>query len=336
MKRFFPALGLVFLGLSSCKNDNEQKCAVVPDTQGISMNLTIQSLEDSLPSVTTKSQLVAFLTRHTDLRDHFFARNSYPNDSVFINDLYHRFTHPSMDTLLMETHKVFGDGSRLKKEFQQAFLNLKFYYPDFTPPKIETIISGMEKDLFVSDTLIVVGLDYFLGKDAKYRPQVYEYMLRRYEPASIVPSVILLYGIDPFINKTQLGDKSVLADMIGYGKAYYFGKRLLPCVPDSILIGYSSEEMEGAKANEDLIYKRLIDNEVIYSTSHQIKQRYLEERPKTLEVGEKCPGRIGTWIGWQIVNAYAERNPNMTLPQIMNLTQADKLFRDSKYRPQSK
>ncbi len=80
----------------------------------------------------------------------------------------------------METHKVFGNNAHLNEEFRQAFNNIKYYYPDFHPPKIQTIISGLETgcDMFVSDTLIVVGLDFFLGKGARYRPNMYEYMLR--------------------------------------------------------------------------------------------------------------------------------------------------------------
>jgi len=42
-----------------------------------------------------------------------------------------------------------------------------------------------------------------------------------------------------------------------------------------VFIGFTSEELNSARENEDLIYARLIENEVMYSTSNQIKQRYL-------------------------------------------------------------
>ena len=336
MKRFFTVFFCVWACLSGCKKDREQKCAFVPDTKNILIDLKIESLEDSLPSITTKTQLVDFLTHHPALRDHFFGRSRYPNDSMFINELYHRFTNLAMDTLLTEAHKVFGNGSGLSEQFRTAFANIQYYYPEFKPPKIQTIISGMETDLLVTDTLVVIGLDYFLGPGARYRPNMYQYMLRRYDKDFIVPSVMLLYGIDARFNKTELADKTVLADMIAYGKAYYFAKRMLPCVPDSVFIGFTTEEINSARENEDLIYVRLIENEVMYSTSHQIKQRYLAERPKTLEIGEKCPGRIGQWIGWQIVEAYTKRNPEKKPPQIMGISQATAIFKDSKYRPGKK
>jgi len=327
-------IGVVTLVLVwSCSGNVEEKCAFVPDTKSITVDLQFESLEDSIPAITSKQQLVDFFSRNPTLRDFVFGREAYPNDSAFINELYARFSNPHFDSLLLETNKVFGDLSELKAEFNNAFVNLKYYYHDFQPPKIQTIITGLETDLFVTDTLVVVGLDYYLGKGAKYRPNMYEYMLRRYEKNFIVPSVMLLYGIDSRLNETDLNDRTVLAEMITYGKAYYFAKQMLPCVPDSVFIGYSSDEIAGARANQDLIWKKLVEDEVFYSTSAKIRQKYIAERPKTFDVADQAPGRIGTWVGWQIVNSYASRKPELTLPELMLIKNAKQIFDESRYRP---
>jgi hypothetical protein len=318
--------GLILL-LSGCKKEKETPVAVT---------VPIESLEDALTSVHSKQELVNFLTQHPVLRDYFLGRKNYPNDSVFINTLYKRFTNPHFDTLLMETHRVFGDGAQLKAEFEEAFGHVKANYPDFKIPKIKTAVSGLQdgSDLFVSDSLIIIGLDYYLGAKAKYRPNMYAYLLRRYNKDFIVPSVMLLYGIDARFNKTNLSDQSVLADMIAYGKAYYFASHMLPSVADSVFIGYSGKEWNTAEANEGTIYKHLVDKEVMYATSHQVKQRYLDERPNTLEIAQNCPGRIGAWVGWQIVNSYAAQNSGRSIVEVMNDASAQKIFKDSHYRPE--
>jgi hypothetical protein len=238
--------------------------------------------------------------------------------------------------LLQETRRVFGDLSALTFEFEQAFKNLKSYYPDFVPPKVQTIISGLDTDMYVSDTLIIVGLDFYLGKDGRYRPKLYDYLLRRYDPDDIVPSAMLIYGISDSLNRIDAKDKTVLADMIAYGKSYHFAKRMLPCVPDSILMSYTKEEMEGSRKNQDLIWSRFIESQVLYSTSHVTKKDYLGDRPFTIQVGEKCPGRIGQWVGWQIVNKYMESHPEVTLQQLMRQSDAQKIFKESRYKPQRK
>lgn len=333
MRFVYPAL--LSLLLINCSPGREENCAFIPDTGTERVALVFESLEDSLPAITDKSELVRFMTLHPETRDLFFNRAAYPSDSVFINKLFSRFSHPYLDTLLQETHRVFGNGQALRDEFAQAYTNLRYYYPDYQPPRIQTLISGLETDLFVTDSTIYVGLDYYLGAGAKFRPNnMYDYMLRRYTRDFIVPSVMLLTGVDSRFNKTNEEDKTVLAEMIAYGKAYYFAKRMIPCVADTLLMGYSTREWEGSIAYEHLIWSRLVQDQVLYSTSHLVKQRFLAERPKTIEVGEECPGRIAQWVGWRIVEKFMEENPGVTLPQLMEISDAQRIFKGSGYKPQ--
>jgi len=319
----------------SCNEDETESCAETPeDVQTVQFDFV--DLQDSILNLDTKTSLVSFLSRHPEVRDYIFRRNEYPNDSAFINQLYDRFRHPSFDTLAMETEKVFDDLSQLKSQFAEAFSNIKAYYPEFKPPIVKTIITGLDSDLLVSDSIIVVSLDFYLGDGAKYQPRIYEYLLRRYGPEDIVPSCILMFGISERFNKGDLKDKTVLAEMIAYGKSFYFAKRTLPCVPDSVFLWYTAEEMRGSRKNEDMIWARLIQDKVIHSTSMIDKRNYLGERPFTIQVGEKCPGRIAQWIGWRIVEAYMKSHPQTTLPELMAISDAQELFRESKYKPQKR
>lgn len=324
---------LIALLMWGCDKAEKEECVVKPDVSGIDLTIQFEHLEDSLVNISSRKELTRLLGRNPALRDYIFRRAEYPDDSAFVNSLYDKYTNPAIDTLLMETKRVFGDLSNLKSQFEEAFHNIKSYYPDFIPPKVQTVISGIETDLLVSDTLIIVSLDYYLGKGAKYRPKFYEYLLRRYEPEDIVPSVLLIYGINERINKTDLNDKTVLAEMIAYGKAFYFAKHMLPCVPDSVFLWYTMEEMEGARHNEDLIWARFIQDKVVYSTSMLDKRNYLGERPFTTQVGEKCPGRIGQWVGWRIVKQYMQNQKNTSLPELMDNPNAQEIFKASSYRP---
>lgn len=320
--------------LSGCGDKTKDECISSPKTDDIALQLEWEELHDSLAEVKTKTEMVRLFTRHPLVRDYVFRRTEYPDDSTFINEVYKRLTNPGIDTVLMETNRVFGDLSGLKSEFEKAFKNIKHYYPDFIPPKIQTVISGLDTDMLVSDSLIIVGLDFYLGKDGRFRPKMYDYLLRRYDPDDIVPTVMLIYGIGDDLNITNEADKTVLADMIAYGKSYYFAKRMLPCVADSVLMSYSDDDIEGSRNNQDLIWARFVESQVLYSTSHVVKKDYLGDRPYTIQVGEKCPGRIGQWVGWQIVEKYMETHPDVTLPELMKMSDAQKLFRESRYKPE--
>jgi hypothetical protein len=335
MKKGFGFIMLV-LALAGCRKDEEEQCAVTPDASAVSVDVVVEQWQDSLSNIRSKAGLVQLFSRQPMIRDYVFRRTTYPDDSVFLNTVFQRLSNPHFDSLAMETKTIHGDLSTLRMQFAEAFRNLKFHYPDFIPPKVKTVISGMETDLFVSDSLIIVSLDFFHGPGAKYRPQEYEYILRQYKKENIVPSCMLIFGINNRFNNTDPKDKTVLADMITYGKAFYFAKQMLPCVPDSTFMWYTPEEIKGSRKNQDLIWARLIQDKVLYSTSHVTKQKYLQVRPKTLEVGEECPGRIAQWVGWQIVNSFMQSHPQMTLTTLMSMNDAQTIFKDSRYRPQRK
>ena len=333
MLRYLSWFAFSLLLLTSCDSETEEACVFQPEVAS-KVTLDFEMLQDSLLNISSKNDLVKLLTRHPVIRDFIFRRDEYPNDSTFINELFDRFTNPHLDTLHAETKRVFGDGSSLKTEFEEAFSNLSYYYPNIRLPKIKTVVSGLlGTDLLVTDSLIVVSLDFFLGQGAKYRPKMYEYLLRKYDPSDVVPSCMLIYGISENFNKSEPKDQTVLADMIAYGKAFYFAKHMLPCVPDSVFIWYTPQEINGSRKNEDLIWARFIESQVLFSTNKKVKQDYLGERPATIQVGEKCPGRIGQWVGWRIISKYAETHPDITLPDLMRLEDAQKIFKESRYKP---
>jgi hypothetical protein len=326
-------LSLVSFFVVSCETDKDG-CVTVPDTKAIAIDVKIEPLQNQIANIQSKQQLVDLFTKEPLVRDYIFRRTEYPDDSVFINEIFDRVTNPHFDSLLSETNRVFGDLGILEEEFAAAFKNIKYHYPQFNTPKIKTVVSGLDTDMLVTDSLIIVGLDFYLGKGAKYRPAIYDYLLRKYDREDIVPTTVLIYGISDRFNKTDMKDKTVLADMVAYGKSFYFAKRMLPCTPDSVLISYTPDEIKGSKKNQDLIWARLIESQVLYSTSHVVRKDYLGERPATIQVGEKCPGRIGQWVGWQIVEKYMSTHPDIDLKELMANPNAQQLFKESRYKPE--
>ena len=317
--------------LSSCKNHDE--CGPQVDISGINPGLKTERLELQLQDINTPEALKSFMDANPVVADHFFMRRQYPDDSLFISAILKTLSNAHIDTLLMEVQQVFGDFSDIEADFNKAFAHLKYYYPDVTIPKVKTVISGLNNDLFISDSLIIIGLDYYLGEGASFRPKNYEYILKRYAKPYIVPSCMLLYGISSRFNRTDVKDNTILAESIAYGKSFHFAKSMMPCTPDSVLIWYSKEEMEGVRENENIIWAHFIENELLYETNHFTRRKYIEERPKTYEIGEKCPGRIGTWVGWQIVNAYVDAQPGKSLNDVMMLENPKLILEASRYKP---
>lgn len=319
---------LISLLVFGCQQNRERR----PDVSQISIEVEVKRLEHDLFGISSKEDLYEFLNSNKVLKEQFFYADQYPHDSILVNTLYNLINDPHIDTLYQETQATFGDLSDLEAQFAEAFRYIKYYYPDFQVPEIQTIVTGFGRDMYISDSVIIVGLDYYIGKGATYRPiDIPQYILRRYEKEYIVPSYVLL--LSSKYNKINVEDHTMLADMIFYGKAYYFASQILPDAPDSILIGYESTSIKDVNENQQIVWAHFVENELLYETSHFVKKKYLEERPKTLEIGNKAPGRIGVWLGWEIVKQYMRNHPEERLPDLMETKDAQQIFMKSRYKP---
>ncbi|MFM1935041.1 MAG: hypothetical protein RL360_1922, partial [Bacteroidota bacterium] len=187
------------------------------------------------------------------------------------------------------------------------------------------------QNLVVSDSLIIIGLDFFMGSRGLYKaPNVYEYQMRRLEPKALVAQVILQYSA--FLIKQTENDASLLSDMIWYGKGYVFTKTILPSTPDSLIFGYTQQEIAETNAFQKEVWEHFIDRKLLFSTDKTVKGKYLDDRPKTTEIGPACPGGIGRWLGWRIVDSYWKQKPKISLAKILTDPEANRLFLDSGYR----
>ena len=332
---YYRFLILAVLLLSfGCK---KKSCDIPEEVARIPVKVEIERLEEPFFKADTKQGVAQFLNRNPLFADMYLQRSEYPSDSVLISSLLPLTTNASLDTLVQEAQRKFGDMEQEREQLEIAFKHIKYYYPDFIPPQVKTFVTGLGtlgNDLFVSDTLLVFGIDYFIGQGATYRPQAYEYILKRYEREKMVPAAMLL--LSNRYNKANLTDRNMLSEMVNMGKAYYFVKEVMPCTPDSLIISYTDQQLADVHHNESRIWAHFVEKGLLYEKNPFQIQKYIAERPSTPEIDSNAPGRLGTWLGWQIVRAYMERNPNVTLQQLMAETDYRKIFNESKYKPKKK
>ena len=115
----------------------------------------------------------------------------------------------------------------------------------------------------------------------------------------------------------------------------YFKDIILPHKNDPIKIGYTNDEYKWANENELFIWQYIIEKQLLYSNNETLEARFLYPAPFSkfyLEIDNDSPGRIGQWVGWQIVKSYAKRYPEIGLEEILKLS-AEELFIKSKYKP---
>ena len=66
-----------------------------------------------------------------------------------------------------------------------------------------------------------------------------------------------------------------------------------------------------AATNESQVWKYFIENKLLFSTDTKLNKRFLDVAPFSKFYRSEdnlSPGRIGAWIGWQIVRSYMKHN----------------------------
>lgn len=298
--------------------------------------VTLVRLDQKLFSSKSPDSVRALLNQNPAVSQLYFNANGAGNDTALVRDLTNRVNNPALSEFNNQIQTEFGDMADLKKQLDEAFTNIKKTFPDFKAPKVATLVTGfLGPDLVVTDSLIMIGLDYFAGPKAKYRPPGQEfpqYILRRYQKEYIVPAIV--FAISDKYNAANRSDQTMLADMVYYGKGYVFTKTMLPDVADSLVIGYSDKQLTQTFNAQDVVWAHFIDNQLLYQTSPAIKQRYLNERPFTAEIGQACPGAIGRWLGWRIVGRYHDEHSSVSISELMQNVDARMIFEQSGYKGQ--
>lgn len=285
-----------------------------------------------LEDLTSVSSIDVYLQSNPSEAKYWKFVFNYQSEEDLMQESFELLQNPYVDTLYQESLKLIS-AQEVAYELDQAFARLKSFYPDFEAPKVQTVYSAFGKDVYISDRLIVIGLDYYLGEEASYRPNVYDYLLKRLTLEHLVPQVIQFMSLR--YNETNSDARSVLDEMIYYGKAMAFTETLLPCEPDSLIIGYNQQDLANATVSEAVIWNHFLKEKLLYSEQPVHITRYIDERPNVLEIDRNCPGRIGQWLGWQIVRAYKEET-GLDFKTLMEETDAQKILTQSKYRPRSR
>lgn len=326
--RYLYFLLILIVGFA-CSN-KEETCELSSEILNQDITLKINRLEKEFFEAKSASDFSYLLEENPEFAKQYLQMELYPSVDSLASELLAIHQDSAMKVLYDSVNVVYRDFSDVEKELETAFKAIKYYFPEFKIPKVYTFVSGFNSDLIVTDELIVIGLDYFLPPTHVFQPELPRYMAERYDKPYIVPMIVM--AISARFNETDLTDNTLLAEMIYYGKTYHFTKAILPCTSDQYIIGYTQEAISESFANEELIWSHFVENELLYETNPFEIRKYIGEAPFTDAISTKAPGRLGRWLGWNIVDDY-QLNKDVSLSQLMAESDAEKIFRESGYRP---
>jgi gliding motility-associated lipoprotein GldB len=316
--RFFIIVFLILLTLTSCSSNNNE----VVDVSGIDVEFLVNRYEVDFYRANQGSLPL--------------LKNKYPylfpisfSDSLAISKMSNK---EELD-LFNETQKLYSDISDLELQLTSLFKHIKYYNPKFKSPNITTMISDIDYDsrVIYADSLLLISLDVYLGKEHEFYSDYPKYIKENNTKENIIVDIANSISENQILPITS---RSFIGKMVYEGKKMYLLDLYLPTISDKLKIGFLDQKLAWAVTNEEDIWKYFIERKLLFSTDTKLNKRFLDNAPFSkfyLENDNQSPGRIGVWLGWQIVRSYMQNN-DVSLQQLLKINELD-LYKKSKYKP---
>ena len=318
MKNYFVLFLFAFL-ITSC----DKKTKVEKEVEEIPVKMNLFRFEQAF-----------FDAKPSDLLQ---VKEAFPDffpietpDEVWIE----KMQNPQWRELYAEVEKKYRDFNSKQTDIEDVFKHIKYYFPTVQTPKIYTVIGEMDynnKVIYANDK-ILIALELFLGNKHKFYVDFPEYIRQNFEERQMMPEVASSFAIGIL---PAPSNKTLLSEMIYYGKELYIKDLLLnDNFTDAEKIGYTPEQIAWSNENEAFIWSYFIEKQLLYSSDSKLPNRFVNVAPFSkfyLEIDNESPGKIGRWIGWQIVRSFMENN-EVDVKNMIKMD-ADELFKKSKYKP---
>ena len=226
----------------------------------------------------------------------------------------------------------FANIDSIQNALNIAFSRLHYLYPDWVIPTVYLFVSGFNSTVIYYEDMLGVGVDMYLGSDYPYYNQVvYDYQKSTMEKEYVVRNLMSMYLAYNIAYNSKYN--RLLEQMIFRGKQLFLLSQLLPNAPAWQVIGYTPEQWAWCEHYEQAIWNRIMEKRDLFKTESRILNSYMNEGPFTAEVTQDSPGRLGLWVGWQIVKSYMHHNQEITIHDLINEGDAQKILEQSFYKP---
>jgi hypothetical protein len=244
----------------------------------------------------------------------------------FLNDEY-------INKMYVDVNKEYINLSDYNQQFTEAFKGYHFFFPKANIPEITYFVSGYNFANVTTTNTLGIGLEMYLG--SKYQPytlmEIPVYKQRLMCKAYLVVDALQAWITTEFEKEEDY--VSLLSQMLYKGKVIYSIENLLPDIVDSIKFGYTDAQLKWCISNEQKIWSHFIEKKLLFATLNGNSYKYINEGPFTAGFPRESPGKMGVWIGYQIIKNYMDKQPKISLQQLFDNHNAQQILTQSKYKP---
>ena len=257
-------------------------------------------------------------------------------DSLYSQTLLRFINNQDIKHAYNDLTKIYTDNDveLIGDDMTEAVKRFKVFFPKRkTPKQFVTFMSGFQFNVVYVDSTLGIGLDMYLGTNNVFynMMQLPKFRTRTMNKEHILSDAVRGWVITEFDNADPVNN--LLNHMIFYGKIFYVCDALLPNVQDSIKMGYTTAQMQYLDKYEKNVWGFFAKDNKLYDNDMKLVSEFTSDGPFTRAISKECPPRVAMWLGRQIVKSYMEHNEDVTLEDLMNEKDAQKILSKSKYKP---
>jgi hypothetical protein len=324
IQRIFFYFSFLAIILNSCTNSR-----LDVDVSNYSLPIVFVNLDSILVS-SNKNNIPKIFDKYSNTSDgvlayqlvHCLGIGGYKDSSslqrieLFRND-------PYVKRLESEIATQFKSKDLYEIQIIDGFKHLNYHLPNFNNPvAIYYINSLFVSNVYCSKSEVGIGLDRYLGANSnvirelptqEFFQWMKEGMKKEFIPRDVVSEWIAT-------NIVKDVDGTFAEKMIRWGKILYLTEAAFPEMDKNVLFRYTKNGYDWAEHNESSIWKYIVNQELLFSKNERDHANFLHEGPFTVGLPEKSPDRLGQYLGWKIVHDFMEKNENISLKRLINLS----------------
>ncbi|MDE6382778.1 MAG: hypothetical protein K2K79_00320 [Paramuribaculum sp.] len=202
------------------------------------------------------------------------------------------------------------------------------------PSRLSGIILPYRQSVVVADSLLLVGLNHYLGSDYEGYATFDSYT-RGQKTVERMPYHIAEAIVGSTYPYLESEGATALSRMLYEGAMVEVLSQLFPDAAPAQLMGYTEQQMDDLNANESTLWQRIIAGNMLYDVDPMTAARLVEPAASTSVISPDAPPRAGRYLGWRIVRAYMQSHPEVSPEYLLTprFYGSQQSLKDSGYAP---
>lgn len=214
--------------------------------------------------------------------------------------------------------------TKAKEQFSKlnsAFNYLLHYFPEAQTPSKIVLMNNLFSGISISDTEIFIGLEKYLDPTSEVIKNIPDEQLHKWQKESMdiefLARDILLQWIQTTIFDEK--DDHLAFHIVQAGKVLTVLQACFPKKSEKYILRYDEEDVNWARENEQLFWKFIVKEEMLFKNNPRDKTNFLNEGPYTVGLPEKGPDRMGQFLGFQMAKSYLKSNKKLSLQEFLEV-----------------